>query len=287
MELIVRRRMISALPALFDAAGGTDAKLRTVAVNKLGELAGPAELPRMLDLFDRAGGAEDLEATEQAVSAICLRAATPDSCVDQVKARLAQAQPAQKCALLRVLGAIGGTNALGAVHAAIIDPNPEVHAAAIRILGGWSTADAAADLLELARAASSPTDKMICLRGYLGLAGHTDLAADQRLSMCRLAAALVQKDEEKKLLLAALGGIASVEALDLITPYLDDPATKEEASTGVVDLSDKLLQGGAGARFAPKLIDPLEQVAHTTASADLAKRAQKLLAQAKSKAAAK
>ena len=45
MDLIVRRRMTSAIPALFDAAGGSDAKLRTAAVKKLGELAGPAELP--------------------------------------------------------------------------------------------------------------------------------------------------------------------------------------------------------------------------------------------------
>jgi hypothetical protein len=204
-----------------------------------------------------------------------------------VEARLAESQPAQKCALVRVLGAVGGASALQGVRSAVNDPNAEVHAAAIRVLGGWSTADAAPALLDLAKAASNPTDKMICLRGYLALAGHADLPTDQRLTMCRQAASLVRKDDEKKLLLAALGSISSIEALDLIRPYLDDQATKEEASTGVVDISDKLLQGADAAKAAPKLIEPLDKAAQATSSADLTARAKKLLDQAKTKAGAK
>ena len=287
MDLIVRRRMTSAVPALLDAAGGSDSKLRIAAVQKLGELAGPADLPPLLNLLGKAKSPEDLEATEQALSAVCLKATKPDACVSQVEARLAESQPAQKCALVRVLGAVGGASSLQGVRSAVNDPNAEVHAAAIRVLGGWSTADAAPDLLELAKAASNPTDKMICLRGYLALAGHADLPTDQRLTMCRQAASLVQKDEEKKLLLAALGSISSVEALDLIRPYLDDQATKEEASTGVVDISDKLLQGADAAKAAPKLIEPLDKASQVTSSAELIARAKKLLDQAKTKAGAK
>ena len=287
MDLIVRRRMTSAVPALLDAAGGSDSKLRIAAVQKLGELAGPADLPPLLNLLGKAKSPEDLEATEQALSAVCLKATKPDACVSQVEARLAESQPAQKCALVRVLGAVGGASALQGVRSAVNDPNAEVHAAAIRVLGGWSTADAAPDLLELAKAASNPTDKMICLRGYLALAGHADLPTDQRLTMCRQAASLVQKDDEKKLLLAALGSISSVEALDLIRPYLDDQATKEEASTGVVDISDKLLQGADAAKAAPKLIEPLDKASQVTSSAELTARAKKLLEQAKAKAGAK
>jgi HEAT repeat protein len=287
LDLIVRRRMFATIPTLFDVARDSDAKVRVAAVKKLGELAGPDQLPGFLDLLPKAASPEDLEATEQALGAVSLRATNPDACVKQVETRLAESQPAQKCALVRVLGAVGGTNALRAVRSAVNDPNIEVHAAAIRVLGGWSTADAATDLLELAKAAGNPTDKMICLRGYLALAGHADLSTDQRLAMCRQAASLIQKDEEKKLLLAALGSISSVEALDLITPYLDDAAVKEEASTGIVDISDKLLQGSDGTKVAPKLIEPLNKVVQVTASADLAKRAQTLLKQAKGKAAAK
>jgi HEAT repeat protein len=287
MELIVRRRTTSAIPALFDAAGSSDPTVRTAAIKKLGELAGAAELPRLFDLLARATSPEDLEAAEQALSAAGLKATDPGSCVQQVETRLAQAPPAQKCALVRVLGAVGGTNALKAVRAALNDPNAEVHAAAIRTLGGWSTADAAPGLLELAKSAGNPTDKMICLRGYLRLAGQTELPVDKRLAMCRQAADLAQKDDEKKLLLAALGGITSAEALKLITPYLEEAGTREEAATAVVDISDKLLQRRNADNLAPQLIQPLDKVAQVTSSADLAKRAKELRDQAKHKADAK
>jgi hypothetical protein len=176
---------------------------------------------------------------------------------------------------------------LSAVRAAVSDPNAEVHAAAIRTLGSWSSVDAADELLGLAKTADSPSDKMICLRGYLRLAGQGELPIDKRLAMCRQAAPLAQKDDEKKLLLAALGTIASVEALDLIVPYLGEAGTKEEAASSVVDISDKLLKEKDSAKVAPKLIEPLDKAAQATANADLAKRAKDLLDQAKSKAGAK
>ena len=117
------------------------ARMRSCAsppCKKLGELAGPDQLPGLLDLLAKASSPEDLEATEQALSAVCLKATDPAACVGQVEARLAQSPPAQKCALVRVLGAVGGAKALQAVRAAVNDPNAEVHAAAIRTLGGWS-----------------------------------------------------------------------------------------------------------------------------------------------------
>ena len=287
MELIVRRHMISAIPALLDAAGSSSAKMRIAAVKKLGALAGPAQLPVLLELLTRAKGPEDLEAAEQAVSAISLRTENPVSCAGQVAGYLAQAEPAQKCSLLRVLGAIGGTNALQTVRATVNDPNPEVHAVAIRTLSGWSTLDAGTDLLQMARAASDATDRTICLRGYLALTSHADLPNDQRLAMCRQVAPLIQKDEEKRLLLAALAGIASAEAVEVIEPYLADAAMKEEASAGMVNMAEKILQGSDGAKVAPRLVEPLDKAAQATSSAELAKRAKDLRDQARNKAGAK
>lgn len=287
MDLTERRRMTSAIPALFDAAGDSEPQIRIAAARKLGELTGPAELPRLLDLLARAVSPEDLEATEQALSAVSLKATDPASCVAQIEASLGQASPPRKCALVRVLGAVGGPNALKAVRAAANDPNVQVHAAAIRVLGGWSTVDAAPDLLELAKTAVDATDKMICLRGYLRLAGQPDLPVNQRLVLCRQAAALAQKDDEKKLLLAALGGIPSIEALDLVAPYLGEAGTKEEAITAVVNVADKLLKDKDAAKCAPRLAEVLDKAAGATASADLGKRAKDLCDQAKGKAGEK
>jgi hypothetical protein len=98
---------------------------------------------------------------------------------------------------------------------------------------------------------------------------------------------LAQKDDEKKLLLAALGGIPSIEALDLIAPYLDEDGTKEEASTAALDVSDKLLKGKNAAKVASRVTEVLDKVATATASTDLAKRAKDLSDHAKTKAKGK
>jgi HEAT repeat protein len=288
MDLIVRRRMVSAIPAMLGVAGDPDLAVRTAAVKKVGELGGIGEMPKLLDLLMAATGPEDLEAREQALIAISVKPTTDRrACVEQLEGRMAQAQPAQQCALLRVFGAAGGPSALKIVRTAVESSNPEVHAAAIRVLGGWSNVEAAPDLLAVAQAATNPTDKMICLRGYLGIAGQSDLPSEKRLTMCRQAAALVQKDDEKKLLLAALGSIQAPEALDQIKPYLDDTATKEEAATASVNIADKLLKGGDAAKVASKLIEPLEKVAQMTANADLAQRAKGLAERARDRSATK
>jgi hypothetical protein len=246
-------------------------------------VGGPTDWPPLLDLLSKAKSPEDLEATEQAVSAVSLKAADRADCVAKIESRLSSSQPAQKCALVRVLAAVGGANALKAVRNAVNDSSTEVHAAAIRALGDWATADAAPDLMDVAKASANSTDKMICLRGYLRLAGLADLPTEKRLAMCRQAASLAQKDDEKKLLLAALGGIPSVEALDLVAPYLNEDGTKEEAATAAVDISDKLLKGPNAAKVAPRVGEILEKVAAATANADLAKRAKALASKVKPK----
>ena len=236
----------------------------------------------LLDCVGKTQANDDLDALEQALSVLCVRTPDREACAAQVQARLAQAGPAQKCALLRVLTTLGGTQALSAVRAAVKDPDTQVHAAAIRALGGWSTADTAGDLLELARNGNNPTDKALGLRSYLAMAGHSELEETQRLAMCRQAAELVTKPEEKKLLLGALSGIRSGAALELIQKHLDDPAVKEEAGNALVNLAERLLKGNNAARAAARFVAPLEKVAAGSANPDLQKRAKSLLDQARS-----
>lgn len=287
IELIGRRRMTTAVPALLKAGTGTDAKVRPAAMIKVGELAGAAELPALLEALAQAKNSHDLDAIEQALSTVCARAGQPEACTDKIIGPLAQANPEQKCALLRVLSAIGGPAALKAVRAAVDDSNADVHAAAIRALGSWKTPDAAPDLLTLAQNAANPTDRLLCLRSYMGLADQPELPVPARLSMCKKAAVLLKSSQEKKLLLGTLGGIHSPASFAVILPYLSDAEVKSEASAAALGIAENLLQGKTGPKNAPLVMKPLQEVAQAAASPDLAKRAQALLRQAQSKSGKK
>jgi hypothetical protein len=58
------------------------------------------------------------------------------------------------------------------------------------------------------------------------------------VAICRQAAPIVQREEEKRMLLGAIGSAASAEALDLIVPYLDDPSVKAEAVATVMAIAE-------------------------------------------------
>lgn len=281
IELAGRRRMVSSLPALLKAAEDNDAKVRSAAYKKLGELATPAELPALLQFLGRS---QDLDAAEQAISALCARVDKPEQHADPVIAALAPAKPALKCALLRILGVMSGEKALKTVLSALDDANPEVRDASLRVLCAWKTAEAAPEVLKLAKSAKNDTEKKLCLRSYLDWARNSDQGADKQLAMCREAVSLAQSTDEKKLLLGALGGIDSPEALAAITPYLESESTAEDAATAIVTISDKLLKSGEAKKLAPKLLEPLQKVQKASPSANLAKRAAGLLKQAQTTA---
>ncbi len=282
-ELVSRRRRVSARPDLFTLAANGERAERATAMRKLGELGGPRELPGMLELLNRASSSEDIEATEQALSVVAVKGNRPDSTAQLLANSLKDAPIPQKCALLRVLAAVGGHTALQSVRLAVPDSSPEVRSAAIRTLSTWNSVEAGPDLLQLARDLTGPGEKMLCLRGYLALAGQADLPSDKALAMCREARPLVQQTDEKKLLLGALGNIQAPGSIELILPYLDDASVKEEAATACVNVSEKLLQGKDAATAAPQLLAPLKKVSAATANSDLAKRAQALAEKAEKK----
>jgi len=276
LELIGRRRMTASIPALLKAAGDAEAKVRPVALRKVGELGSPTELPALLNLLMNLRASQDLEAAERALIAVCMKADNPQSYTMKLTSLLVQARPEQKSTLLRILGVIGGTNALKAVRSAVNEPNAQVRAAAIRVLCGWKTADAAPDLLALAKGSPDSSRKTAALRGYISLVRDENLPTRQKLAMCKEAAVLVRRNEEKKLLLGVLGGVPAAEALAMAMTYLDDPATRNEASFAAVAISEKIVQQKPG-----EVAGAMQKVMRATKNRDVTRRARAVLNKAK------
>jgi len=276
LELIGRRRMTESVPALLKAGGGADSQVRPAAIKMVGELGGPDQLPALLDLLTRLKESRDLSAAEQAISAVCVKADNPQSCTEKLLAALPRADVQAKCALLRVLRVTGGSDALQVVRTAAKDTNAQIQETAIRVLCEWPSADAAPDLLALARTSPDRSRRIAALRGYIGLVRDENLSTSDKLAMCKEAAALIQRNEEKKLLLGVLGQVPSVEALSMAMGHLDDPATKDEASFAAVAISEKIVQQKPG-----EVTDALRKVMRATDNRDVTRRARAILNKAK------
>jgi HEAT repeat protein len=283
IELIGRRRMVEAMPELLSAGTNSDAKVRVAAVKRIGELGGSKELPALLGFLNNGKDAQDIDATQQALIAICAREQNSDENATKLVEALGSAQTPQKLVLLRILSSVGGQKPLQAVRKAVDDSNTDIHTSALRELSSWKTADALPELLGLAKSAANPTDKMVCLRGYLAWAGDTETPAAKRLGMCQDIAPLVQQTDEKKLLLGTLGGITSPDAVIAIAPFLDDGAVKEEASAATVSIAEKILKDNKDKDVAAKLTVPLQKSAEVTSNTGLAQRAKALALQSEGK----
>jgi HEAT repeat protein len=276
LDLIGRRRMNKSVPALLKAAAGPDAEVRPAALKKVGELGGPSEFPALLELLMQYEARQDLDAAEQALSAVCAKSDSPMSYTLRLTSQLAKASPAQKSVLLRVLGVVGGTNALSAVREAAKDSDAQVRDDAIRVLCSWKTADAAGDLLELAKNSPNQSHKTAALRGYINLVRDENLPTEKKIEFCRQAAALIQRDEEKKLLLGALSAIPSAEALSMAMAYLDAPATRDEASFAAVTISENIVE-----QKPAEVAEALQKVLKATENRDVRNRARQTLNKAK------
>ena len=284
LDLMGRRRMTDGIPALLKAARDTDMNVRVNAVKMIGDLGGPDQLSAMLDLLSGARESKELAAVEQAIIAICLKSPDSQALADKLIGRLGAAAPAQKTALIRALGAVGGPKALKAVSAATESGNAEVRSAAVRAIGTWKTVDAAPVLLAMARKTGSQAERTLFLRGYLNLAVRGDMPLDQRLAMCAEAGRMIVRDDEKRLLLGTLSNIHAPETMELILPYLKDRGVRREAGMAAVTIADRMLRGRGPSPHAAKLIKPLEEVVQNAPNDNIAKRAKTLLGQARTKA---
>ena len=74
IDLIGQRRVMSAMPALMKAAENGDKEVSAASFKVLGDMAGAAEIPAMINLLNKTQGSS---AAENALSAICARQAEP------------------------------------------------------------------------------------------------------------------------------------------------------------------------------------------------------------------
>jgi len=277
LELAGQRRMATTLPILLQAAADPDLRIRTQSLKTIAELGGSDELLALLVILPQMTETKDLDAMRQALTDIAARTDDPDACVAQLVNTLSQVNAAQKVALLRVLSSVGGVRALAAVRKAVEDSDEQVRLGAIRALGTWRSADAAPELLALVKTSQDTKIRTLCLRGYLTLAGRSDLPLDQRLGMCKQIAPYIQQSAEKKQWLGVLGRLDSPKALQQILPHFEDSEVKDTACAVSIAMIERLAKKNRQITKNPTVKQTLQKVVDVSTNAAYRKRAQSLL----------
>jgi HEAT repeat protein len=270
-RVLASRRATSATPLLLRAAAEPDETVRRAAFDALAAVAGGESYGRLVDLLVAAPTPGDAQAAERAVLETGSRLPAVPLRIAPVLAALGTAPNQAKPSLIRVLGGIGGAEALAGVRDQLDPADSAVRDAAVRTLAGWADVAAAPDLLKLAQTADEITHRVLAMRGYLRLAGEIkDTAA--RLKMLEDIRPVATDPQAKRLLLATLAEAADPGALQVAAEFLGDAAVQTEAEVAVLKLARALVRiDPPGVRAAMRaVIDTSkdEQVAANAAALD-------------------
>lgn len=239
IELIGQRR-VSAVPELVKVLRHSDGAIRNAALGALGATAGPKDVAVLISQVTSAKNAADAEIAERALQTACVRMPDREATAAELAAAMPQSSTATKASLLRILGAMGGPNALATIGAAVKGGDAELQDVGTRVLGEWMTADAAPVLLEITKTSSPGKYRVRALRAYLRIARQQKMSDAERLEMCRQGLALADRDEERDLALDTLKRCPSAESVELASSLLDDKELRDRAVETAVFIAEKI-----------------------------------------------
>ncbi|HXY35497.1 MAG TPA: HEAT repeat domain-containing protein, partial [Planctomycetaceae bacterium] len=242
IELVGERR-IKAVDELVSALENSDDAVRIAALRSLGTTVPADKLSVLITQFVTPKHAEDAAEAEKALKAACVRMPDREACAKELSGAMQQAPVATKIALLKILGAVGGTQALASVGAAAKTTEPELQDASSRLLGEWMTIDAAPVLLDLSKTADGDKYRVRALRGYLRMARQFAMPEPERIEMCEKGMAAAIQPAEQKLVLDVLKlkKYQSPATLQLVARFTRDyPKFNHETSQAALFIGREL-----------------------------------------------
>lgn len=251
----------------------SDPRVRKIAMDALGRLAGPSHVAGMVGGVLKAVPGAEREAAEKAVMFVCSREKDADRRAAPLLAVWKTYSEDEKAVLLPLLGRIGGSEAFKIVEAAMADAALPRREAGIRALCNWPDASIAPKLIELVKTTKDANYRRLALQALARVAALPDKrSAAERLDMLKTAMTLANADEERNYILKRAKAVRTVESLRFVAPYMEQPAYAQEACTTVVELAHhRALRESSKAEFDKAL----DVVIRTSKNADVVDRAQR------------
>jgi HEAT repeat protein len=240
LELVGQRR-IDAIPSLLKAVDHADKTVRAAALWALGETVDLKRLSVLISQVVKPKNADDAAVAQKALKTAAIRMPEREDCATELAAAVdGPSSVPTKTVLLEILGAVGGTKALEAMTAAARSPDTKLVDTGTRLLGEWSSADAAPVLLELTTTAPGEKFQTRALNGYIRIANKFVMPEPERTEMCQKALAAAKQTGEKKKVLDVLKKYPNLENLKLAAQAADEPKLNEEATQVIIAIVQKI-----------------------------------------------
>ncbi|MBN2247034.1 MAG: DUF1080 domain-containing protein [Candidatus Aminicenantes bacterium] len=214
-----------------------DDTLRKTALKALENLAGPSYLFQLFDLLETTENGAEIILLQNAIVAASGRIGQPDQKADPLLSRLDSIEGDKKVEFIRPLSGIGGKKALQAVISYLDDENSRIQTAAVYTLAQWQGTEALDELLQILETTEEKKFSNLAFQGYVRIIQESDLLPEEKFRQLKQIFSLSLTENEKKLLLSALVGIRTQDALIRAAEYMREPELAHQAAGAVVSMA--------------------------------------------------
>jgi HEAT repeat protein len=212
-------------------AAAEEPAVRLAALRAFESVGDQSDVQKLVELALAAKDNNEEQAALKSAIAAGADIASSDQRAAPFLAAAENAKGPKRAALTRALAKVGGPKALQLISADLKSTDNTLKESAIRALGEWTDPAAVTPLLQVASDRSAPmAQQVLALRGVISVTKASQLPSEQKVNTYASALGAARRPDEKKLVLAALAAERSLEALDLVTPLLEDEALKSEAA---------------------------------------------------------
>lgn len=238
LDILAARRATGEMPVFIACSLDDDGRVRSAAMNALGQLAGPEQVAAIIPAVLKAQKGGERDAAERNVAAVCARIENQDQRADALIAAVNEVGPSQRDELLSLVGRVGGKRLIDFVGDIATGADPARRLLAIDALSKWPDASPADKLLEIANKTTDTAEREQAFQGYVKLAATRDGRSDkERLDRMKQAMDAARTPEEKALVINRCRTAYSVDTLRFVLPFLAQAPFAQIACETIVELA--------------------------------------------------
>ncbi len=240
LKAVAERNMTSMAGDIIPCGRDDDAAVRREALQTLGRIAPADYMPQIITLLLD----QDKEALrregENTVVLLARRSEGRSRAAGILSVLPTVSDPEKKASLLRTLGPIGDPAALPVLRKNLAGDDISAKAA-IQALSQWPGSEPLEDLWQTATTASERVQRILALRGYIGLVrAADDISEAEKVHSLEQAFHAASENNEKRMVLSAWGETNSPEAFTLAAAVLSDDMLRGEAEAAVIKIGNRI-----------------------------------------------
>ena len=236
-----QRNSAGAIDVLLSAATDPDQGVRIESFKSLAIVARPERVDDLIQLLINVQDSGTRNEAERTVVLVSQQIEGAEQAGPVLAALPTVSDIAARSSLIEVLGRVGDMGALTTLRTELSGDTPEYRRAAILALSSWPDAGPSDELLQVAESSDSQVERVLALRGFIELTRiESDRPESESIDRFQTAMGLATETGEKRMVLAGLGDLYSVAALEITVPYLDDPTLRPEAEAALLRQIDMI-----------------------------------------------